>query len=100
MPAAQVVGTDILFGIVLAGTGSVFHVGLGSISGPLLKGLLLGGIPGVLLGCAFTSNVPSIKLKAVITVITLFLAVHLMWTRAEQINPAKATATAATTRTI
>ncbi len=98
MPAAQVVGTDILFGIVLAGTGSVFHVGLGSISGGLLRGLLLGGIPGVLLGCAFTTKVPSIKLKAVIAVITLFLGVQLMWTGARQINAAKATAAGATTR--
>src|SRR5215831_2117267 len=43
MPAAQVVGTDIVFGIVLAAIGSVFHFGMGSISAPLLQGLLLGG---------------------------------------------------------
>jgi uncharacterized membrane protein YfcA len=82
MPAAQVVGTDILFGIVLAATGSIFHLGLGSISAPILKGLLVGGIPGVLVGCIFTTKVPSLKLKVVITVLTLFLGLQLVWTGA------------------
>src|SRR5262245_59863098 len=89
MPAAQVVGTDIVFGIVLAATGSIFHFGLGSISGPLLKGLLLGGIPGVLLGCAFTTKVPSLKLKVLTTLITLFLGLQLVWTGARLMNVAK-----------
>jgi uncharacterized membrane protein YfcA len=80
LTAAQVVGTDILFGIALAGAGSIFHVGLGSVSGTLLKGLLLGGVPGVLLGCAFTAKVPSTKLKVLTTVITLFLGIQLVWT--------------------
>lgn len=82
LSAAQVVGTDILFGIALAAAGSIFHFGLGSVSGPLLKGLLLGGVPGVLLGCAFTAKVPSAKLKVLTTVITLVLGIHLVWTGA------------------
>ncbi|HKF23287.1 MAG TPA: sulfite exporter TauE/SafE family protein [Candidatus Angelobacter sp.] len=82
LTAAQVVGTDILFGIALAGAGSIFHFGLGSVSAPLLKGLLLGGVPGVLLGCAFTAKVPSAKLKVLTTVITLFLGIQLLWTGA------------------
>jgi uncharacterized protein len=83
MPAAQVVGTDILFGIALAGTGSVFHFGLGSVSGELLKGLLLGGVPGVLLGCAFIGKLPSVKLKLLTTTIALFLGLQLVWTGAK-----------------
>jgi uncharacterized membrane protein YfcA len=83
LPAAQVVGTDILVGIGLAATGSVFHFGLGSVSGALLKGLLLGGVPGVLLGCAFNGKLPSVKLKALTTMITLFLGLQLVWTGAK-----------------
>jgi len=86
IPAAQVVGTDILFGIVLAATGSLFHFGLGSVSGALLKGLLLGGIPGVLLGCAFTRKIPSLKLKVLITLLTLGLGLQLVWTGAKLAN--------------
>lgn len=80
IPAAQVVGTDILFGIALAATGSVFHFGLGSVSGALLKGLLLGGVPGVLLGCAFIGKLPSVKLKILTTMIALLLGLQLVWT--------------------
>ncbi len=79
MTAAQVVGTDLLFGIVLAAAGSIFHFGFGSISGPTLGHLLMGGIPGVLLGCALAPRVPSSKLKPVIIAITLLLGLQLVW---------------------
>jgi uncharacterized membrane protein YfcA len=95
MPAAQVVGTDILFGIALAATGSVFHFGLGSISGALLKGLLLGGVPGVLLGCAFTGKLPSVKLKLLATAIALLLGLQLVWTGARLLGRAQTPARAA-----
>src|SRR6267142_1088284 len=47
LTAALVVGTDLAFGIALASLGSLFHFGFGTISGEVLKALLLGGIPGV-----------------------------------------------------
>ena len=64
MPPAQVVGTDVLFGLVLATIGTAIHWSLGSISGPILTQLLMGGIPGVILGCALSRKVPGKKLKA------------------------------------
>jgi len=79
MSAASVVGTDLAFGIVLAATGSVFHFSLGSISTPALKALLLGGIPGVLVGCALAPRIPSHKLKPLIVALTLLLGVQLIW---------------------
>lgn len=82
MPAAQVVGTDILFGIVLAATGSILHFRLGSVGSSLLKGLLIGGIPGVLLGCLLAGKVSAIRLRTIITMLTLLLGVQLVWTGA------------------
>jgi uncharacterized membrane protein YfcA len=79
MPAPMVVGTDLVFGIVLAGTGSVLHFGLGSISTPALKALLLGGIPGVLAGCALAPRVPSRKLKPFMIALTFLLGLQLVW---------------------
>lgn len=79
MPAAMVVGTDLVFGIVLAATGSVLHFGFGSISTPVLKALLLGGIPGVLAGCILAPRVPSRKLKPFIAALTLLLGLQLVW---------------------
>jgi uncharacterized protein len=43
----QVVGTDILFDLVLAVIASAFHWKFGAINGPVLKQFLAGGIPGV-----------------------------------------------------
>jgi len=79
MPAAKVVGTDLVFGIVLAATGSVLHFGLGSISATALKALLLGGVPGVLVGCALAPRVPSRKLRPFIIALTFLLGLQLIW---------------------
>lgn len=95
IPAAQVVGTDILFGILLAATGSIFHFGIGSVNGALLKDLLIGGIPGVLLGCLLSSKVPSAKLRAFIALVTLFLGLQLVWTGGKLIREPRASVQAA-----
>lgn len=79
MPAATVVGTDLVFGIVLAATGSVLHFGFGSISTPVLGSLLLGGIPGVLAGCVLAPRFPSGKLKPLIVALTFVLGLQLVW---------------------
>jgi|SRR5579862_8039634 len=79
MSPAKVVGTDLAFGIVLAATGSVFHVGLGSISASVLKLLLLGGIPGVLAGCILAPRVPSRKLRPAMIAIVFLLGLQLVW---------------------
>jgi uncharacterized membrane protein YfcA len=53
---------------------------------PILKALLIGGIPGVLLGCMFATKVPALKLKVLITILTLILGLQLLWTGSKQIN--------------
>jgi uncharacterized protein len=79
MPTSQVVGTDLLFGIVLAAGGALFHLNIGSISTPVLKELLLGGIPGVLLGCILAPRVPSVRLKPFVVGLTFLLGWQLVW---------------------
>jgi len=80
MSPAQVVGTDVVFGLVLAAIGTVIHWSLGSISGPVLAQLLLGGIPGVVLGCALSRKVPARKLKTVVAAIAICAGLQLVWT--------------------
>jgi uncharacterized membrane protein YfcA len=75
----EVVGTDILFGLVLAVIGAAFHWSIGSINQPILLQLLMGGIPGVLLGCAFARKVPVKKLKLTIATIAMLAASQLVW---------------------
>lgn len=79
MPVGQVVGTDILFGIVLACVGSLFHLGWGAINSNTLAHLLIGGLPGGLAGCLLAKRVPGAKLRTAVAFIAIVLGVQLMW---------------------
>src|SRR6266403_1031786 len=79
MTPAQVVGTDLLFGFVLAVIGSAFHWSFGSISMPILFQLLLGGVPGVVLGCLLARKVPANKLKTAVAMVAIFAGLQLVW---------------------
>ena len=79
MTPTQVVGTDIVFGLVLAVIGSAVHWTLGSISAPVLLQFLAGGIPGVVLGCLLARKVPAQKLKAVVAAIAICAGLQLIW---------------------
>ncbi len=79
MTPAQVVGTDLLFGLVLAVIGSAFHWTFGSISMPILFQLLFGGIPGVVLGCLLARRVPANKLKTAVALVAIFAGLQLVW---------------------
>ena len=75
----EVVGTDILFGLALAVFGATFHWSVGSINAPALVQLLIGGVPGVLLGCALARRVPVKRLKLAIAAIAMLAASQLVW---------------------
>ncbi|HYK39253.1 MAG TPA: sulfite exporter TauE/SafE family protein, partial [Candidatus Eremiobacteraceae bacterium] len=79
MAPAQVVGTDILFGLVLAVIGSAVHWTLGTISTPVLWQLLVGGVPGVILGCLLARKVPAQRLKSVVAAIAILAGLQLVW---------------------
>jgi len=86
LSAAEVVGTDLVFGTVLAFVGSVFHFGFGTISGGVLKALLLGGVPGVLIGCFLSPRVPSHRLRKVILALTVLLGLELFFVGARSLR--------------
>ena len=82
MSAPQVVGTDILFGLVLAVIGSAAHWSVGTISMPILLQLLGGGVPGVIVGCLLARRVPAHKLKVVVAAVALLAGLQLVWSGA------------------
>ena len=86
MTPAEVVGTDLLFGLVLAIVGSLAQWTFGSISTDLLGELLLGGIPGVILGCLLSRRVPAQRLKAVMAVIAICAGLQLVWSGARGLS--------------
>src|ERR1700747_424380 len=94
MTPAQVVGTDLLFGLVLAVIGSAFHWSFGSISMPILSQLLLGGVPGVVFGCLLARKVPASKLKTAVAMIAIFAGLQLGWTGTRTLAARCATNTA------
>jgi uncharacterized protein len=85
MEPREVVGTDLTFGLALAVIGSLFHWSFGSVSEPVLAQLLAGGVPGVIVGCAFAGGVPSRKLRKIIAAIAILAGLQLVWSGAHAI---------------
>jgi hypothetical protein len=92
MSPPQVVGTDLVFGLVLAVIGGLFHWQFGAINNAVLLQLLMGGVPGVLAGCAFARVVPAHRLRTVVALIAIFAGAQLVWNGARSILAARATA--------
>jgi uncharacterized protein len=82
MTPMQVVGTDIVFGLVLAIIGSALHWTFGSISIPVLLEFLRGGVPGVVIGCLLSRRVSAQKLKTAVALIAIFAGLQLVWSGA------------------
>jgi uncharacterized membrane protein YfcA len=91
MTPSQVVGTDLLFGLVLAIIGSAFHLTFGSINSPVLIELLVGGIPGVIAGCLLARRVPANKLKTAVAMVAIFAGLQLLWTGSRALAAKRAT---------
>jgi uncharacterized membrane protein YfcA len=90
MTPAEVVGTDLLFGLVLSVIGAAFHWSFGSIHNGVLVQLLTGGIPGVLLGCVLARRVPARKLKMAIALIAMFAGSQLIWSGTKSLVTSRA----------
>src|ERR1700730_3796959 len=91
MTPAQVVGTDLLFGLVLAVIGSAFHWSFGSINSPVLIELLVGGVPGVIAGCLLARRVPANKLRTAVAMVAIFAGLQLVWSGSRAFAARRAT---------
>lgn len=81
----EVVGTDVLFGIVLTVVGSVFHLGWGAIDRVMLFHFLAGGIPGAIFGAVLAKRVPAHRLRMAVAMIAIALGLQLVWTSASRL---------------
>jgi uncharacterized protein len=66
MPAVRLVGTDIAYGAPLALIAGFGHLWLGSVDLKLLATLLVGSVPGVMLGSHFAARAPDRVLRPII----------------------------------
>ena len=58
LPFGKLVGTDMLFGLVTMALAGSLHVSMGHFSLPLLLQLVVGSLPGVVIGSRLTRVIP------------------------------------------
>lgn len=78
MPMAKVVGSDIAHAVPLTLAAGIGHWWLGSTDWFLLASLLVGSLPGILIGSYFCSRVPDEALRMILAVTLSIVAVRLL----------------------
>lgn len=77
-PLRRIVGSDIFHAVMLVAVCSVGHLEIGSPNLPLLGALLLGSVPGVILGSKISLVVPQRVLQPILAGILFFLGYKLL----------------------
>ena len=70
-PPKVMVGTDITHAVILTGVTSLLHWRLGNVNLPLVGCLLIGSIPGGLIGSYLSTRVPVLWLRRILCVVLL-----------------------------
>lgn len=79
LSAAAVVGTDLVFGLVLSLIGGGINAAMGTLDYAVLKQLLIGGVPGALLGAYLAGKVPAQALRTGLSVAIALLGASLFY---------------------
>jgi len=69
---AKVVGTDVFHAAILVSVTGIAHATSGGVEWPLVPWLLLGSIPGVLLGSRIAAHIPARPLRTGLAAVLLF----------------------------
>ena len=78
-PPKVMVGTDIVHAVILTGVTSVLHFRLGNVDPTLVGYLLIGSIPGGLLGSQLSTRVPMLWLRRILCTILLITGARMLW---------------------
>jgi uncharacterized protein len=78
-PPKVMVGTDIAHAVVLTGVTSLLHFRLGNVDLSLVGYLLIGSIPGGLVGSYLSTRVPVLWLRRILCVILLSTGARMLW---------------------
>ena len=76
---AQVVGTDMVFGLVVSVIGGSFHFFAGHYHAAILTKLLIGGVAGALVGANLSAIVPTRPLRFALSVWLATVGAQLCW---------------------
>jgi uncharacterized membrane protein YfcA len=77
--AAKLVGTDIVHAVILTGFTSIFYLRLGAVDFTLLLPLLIGSVPGALLGVRLANLIPSQWLRRVLCLTLIAAGARMLW---------------------
>lgn len=78
LEARRIVGTDLAHAVLLISLGALLHVGAGSIQWPIAGSIILGGIPGVILGSRLSVGLPDALVRVGISLALVFTGVSLV----------------------
>jgi uncharacterized protein len=74
LPAKRIVGSDIAHAVPLTLVGGLGHFGLGNVDSGILLVLLIGSIPGILLGARLAGLAPEWLLRPILAVMLCYAA--------------------------
>jgi len=77
MPAAKVVGTDIVHAVPLTAVAGLGHLALGTVDMVLLGSLLLGSLPGIYLGSHLSARMPEKVLRPALATMLLIIGTRM-----------------------
>ena len=78
-PPQVMVGTDIVHAVALTGVTSLLHWRLGNVDFHLVGSLLIGSIPGGLLGSYLSTRVPVLWLRRILCAVLLATGARMLW---------------------
>lgn len=73
------VGTDIVHAVILTGVTSLLHWKLGNVDFQLVTSLLIGSIPGGILGSHLSTRVPVLWLRRILCAVLLMTGARMLW---------------------
>lgn len=76
---SKMIGTDIVHGLLLTGVTSLLHLGMGNVDGHLVAPLLIGSIPGALLGTRVANAMPASWLRRLLCAILFATGLRMVW---------------------
>ncbi len=79
LTAAQVVGTDLFFGLCVSLVGSGFQLSAGNYDAAILTKLVIGGVAGAFAGTYLASIAPQRVLRVVLSLWLISLGIQLCW---------------------
>ena len=79
LPMRRIVGTDIAHAVPLTLLAGLGHWWLGTVDVPLLLNLLIGSLPGIVLGSYYTSRVPERGLRSLLAAVLVLVGGKLIF---------------------